>query len=305
MKDNAGLVGVAMALVSAALYGITPLFVYHAFDYGADPFGLMTTRYVIASIILFGVRLARIGFGKWPPLKLRIRLFLLGAIGLYINSVCMFSAMKYLDSGLAMVIYFFYPILVVIFGWVIYRHQPPAIIWPCLLLTIIGVVLSASEVQGGQATGVALIVVGAFAYAIYSVFGGAIMPGADLLTGLWLVFTGAAFSFVVVWLLDPPGLPTTMPYVADVWLPALEIGTVGTIAAMGIFFAGMNRIGASKSAVIGTFEVLVSVGTGVLFLSQSLTPRQVFGAVLILGAVLLLAQREARSASTPTPQVHA
>lgn len=294
MKNNRGLVGVAMAVVSASMYGITPLFVYHAFDYGADPFGLMTTRYVTASIILFGVRLARIGFGGWPPRRLCVQLFLLGAIGLYLNSVCMFSAMKYLDSGLAMVIFYFYPVLVVIFGWIIYRHKPPAIIWPCLASTIIGVVLSASEVQGGQATGVAYIVFGAFAYAIYSVFGGTIMPRADLLTGLWLVFSGAAFSFIVVWLLDPPGLPTTMPYVADVWLPALEIGTIGTIGAMGIFFAGMNRIGASKSAVIGTFEVIVSVGTGVLFLTQSLSSRQIFGAFLILGGVVVLAQREAK-----------
>jgi drug/metabolite transporter (DMT)-like permease len=96
--------------------------------------------------------------------------------------------------------------------------------------------------------GVIYIVIGAFAYAFYSVLAGAVMPRAELTTGLLLVFAGAGFSFSVVWLLDPPGLPTTMPYVANVWLPALEIGIVGTIGAMGIFFAGMNRINNSPSA---------------------------------------------------------
>ena len=206
----------------------------------------------------------------------------------------MFTAFDYLPSGLAMVLFYFYPILVVLFGWVFFRHVPPKIIWPCLAITLLGVALSASKLSGGQAKGVAIIVFGAFAYAIYSVLAGASMPKTDLVSGLILVFGGAGFSFVVVWLIDPPGLPTTMPFTADVWLPALEIGIVGTIGAMGIFFAGMNLIGASKSAVIQTWEVLVAICSGVFFLNQSFSIRQLIGAVLILSGVIVLLRVEAK-----------
>ena len=281
-------------LISATLYGITPIFVYHATDHGADSFGLMCSRYIIAVVFLLIFRTFKMGFGKWPTKKLSLKLFLLGAIGLYSNSICMFTAFNYLPSGLAMVLFYFYPILVVIFGWVFFRHVPPKIIWPCLAITLLGVALSASNLSGGQAKGVAIIVFGAFAYAIYSVLAAASMPKTDLVSGLILIFGGAGFSFVVVWLLDPPGLPTTMPFVADVWLPALEIGTVGTIGAMGIFFAGMNLIGASKSAVIQTWEVLVAICSGVFFLNQSFSIRQLFGAVLILSGVIVLLRVEAK-----------
>ena len=281
-------------LTSATLYGITPIFVYHATDHGADSFGLMCSRYIIAVVFLLIFRTFKMGFGKWPTKKLSLKLFLLGAIGLYSNSICMFTAFNYLPSGLAMVLFYFYPILVVIFGWVFFRHVPPKIIWPCLAITLLGVALSASNLSGGQAKGVAIIVFGAFAYAIYSVLAAASMPKTDLVSGLILIFGGAGFSFVVVWLLDPPGLPTTMPFVADVWLPALEIGTVGTIGAMGIFFAGMNLIGASKSAVIQTWEVLVAICSGVFFLNQSFSIRQLFGAVLILSGVIVLLRVEAK-----------
>jgi drug/metabolite transporter (DMT)-like permease len=291
---NRGVLGVVFGLISATLYGITPIFVYHATDNGADSFGLMCSRYIIAVVVLLIYRTFKIGLGKWPTKKLSLKLFLLGAIGLYSNSICMFTAFDYLPSGLAMVLFYFYPILVVLFGWVFFRHVPPKIIWPCLAITLLGVALSASKLSGGQAKGVAIIVFGAFAYAIYSVLAGASMPKTDLVSGLILVFGGAGFSFVVVWLIDPPGLPTTMPFTADVWLPALEIGIVGTIGAMGIFFAGMNLIGASKSAVIQTWEVLVAICSGVFFLNQSFSIRQLFGAVLILSGVIVLLRVEAK-----------
>jgi drug/metabolite transporter (DMT)-like permease len=291
---NRGVLGVLFGLISATLYGITPIFVYHAFDHGADAFGLMCSRYIIASSILLIVRFFRIGFRSWPASKQMLKLFLLGSVGLYSNSICMFTALKYLPSGLSMVLFYFYPILVVLFGWLFYRHVPPKIIWPCLAITLLGVALSASDLSGGQAKGVAIIVFGAFAYAMYSVLAAATMPKSDLLTGLIFIFGGAGFSFVVVWLLDPPGLPTSMPFVADVWLPALEIGIVGTIGAMGIFFAGMNLIGASKSAVVQTWEVLVAICSGVFFLNQSFSIRQLFGAVLILSGVIVLLRVEAK-----------
>jgi drug/metabolite transporter (DMT)-like permease len=302
---NQGVLGIVLGLLSSSLYGITPIFVYHAFDYGADPFGLMTSRYIIATIVLFTIRTVRFGRTKWPTPKTSIQLFLLGAIGLYANSVCMFNALKYLPSGLSMVIFYFYPVVVVLFGWALFKHKPPTIIWPCLATTIIGVILSASDVTGGQMKGLIFIVVGAFAWAFYSVLAGAVMPRAELTTGLMLVFAGAGFSFSFIWLLNPPGLPTTMPYVADVWLPALEIGLVGTIGAMGIYFAGMNRIGASKSAVIQTWEVLVAGLTGMFFLNQQFTLRQVVGGALILGGVLLLTRAEIKRGENLLQSAHA
>jgi len=302
---NQGLLGIVFGLMSSSLYGITPIFVYHAFDNGADPFGLMTSRYLIATIVLFSIRTVRFGRTKWPTPKTSIQLFLLGAIGLYANSVCMFNALKYLPSGLSMVIFYFYPVIVVLFGWVLYRNKPPTIIWPCLATTIIGVIMSASDVSGGQMKGLIFIICGAFAWAIYSVLAGAVMPRAELTTGLTLVFAGAGFSFSVIWLLNPPGLPTTMPYIADVWLPALEIGLVGTIGAMGIYFAGMKRVGASKSSIIQTWEVLVAGLIGRFFLNQQFTLRQVLGGMLILSGVLLLTRAEVKRVEDMPQSTHA
>jgi drug/metabolite transporter (DMT)-like permease len=295
---------VAFALTSSTLYGITPIFVHAAYDRGADPFGLMTARYAISALLLLAIRFMRVGTRSWPQRKTSVQLFLLGALGLYGNGVCVFSALDRMDSGLVMVLFYFYPMIVVLLGWLIYQHKPASIIWPCLVATISGVALTASDVSSAEASGIAFIIVGALIYALYSVLGSRVMPRTDLLTGLWLVFAGAAFSFTLMWLLDLPGIPSTMPMNAIAWLGAVEIAVVGTIIAMGAFFAGMHRIGASNSAVIQTFEVIITIGMGIAFLNESLTGRQVLGTVLILGGVAVLARAEAKRSSSVGDGLH-
>lgn len=304
MKSNGRLTGVVLALASATLYGVTPYFVNISFEHGTDPFGLMTARYIIASAVLLVIRMIRLPHAPWPCRRTSFRLLLLGAIGLYLNSVCVFSALDLMDSGLVMVLFYFYPVVVVLLSWALHGHKPESIIWLCLVLTVGGVALSASDVSGGAIGGVVLIIVGAFTYAIYSVIGSRLMPGTDVMTGLLIVLFGAACSFTAVWLIDPPGMSTTLPGDRASWLSAVEIAIPGTIVAMGLFFAGMNRIGAGKSAVVQTSEVLVTVTIGLMFLGESLTVRQVVGAVLILGGVILLAQREAKRIDLPTTQLH-
>jgi len=303
VHNNRALAGVIFALTSSTLYGITPVFVHMAYDRGADPFGLMTARYAISLAVLLAVRFARVGVRNWPDRKTSLQLFSLGALGLYLNGVCVFSAMERMDSGLMMVIFYHYPIVVVFLGWLFYRQKPARVIWPCLVSTIGGVALTASDVSSAQSSGVAIILAGALVYSVYQVIGARVMPRTDILTGLWIVFAGAGFSFSAMWLLDPPGIESTMPANGVAWWAAVEIAVVGTVAAMGAFFAGMKRIGASNSAVIQTFEVIVTIGMGIAFLNESLTGRQVLGTVCILGGVAVLARAESRREAGMSPQV--
>ena len=303
MQNNRALVGVVFALTSSTLYGITPVFVHMAYDRGADPFGLMTARYAISLVVLLAVRFWQVGVRNWPDRTTSLQLFALGALGLYLNGVCVFSAMERMDSGLMMVIFYHYPIVVVFLGWLFYGQRPARIIWPCLIATIGGVALTASDVSSAQSSGVLIILAGALVYSIYQVIGARVMPRTDILTGLWIVFAGAGFSFSTMWLLDPPGIESTMPANGIAWMAAAEIAVVGTVMAMGAFFAGMKRIGASNSAVIQTFEVIVTIGMGIAFLNESLTGRQVLGTICILGGVAVLARAESRREAGMSPQV--
>jgi drug/metabolite transporter (DMT)-like permease len=133
---------------------------------------------------------------------------------------------------------------------------------------------------------------------VYSVLGSKVMPKTDVITGLWFVLTGAAFSFVVVWLIDPPGMPTTFPWTSAVVWSTVEIAVVGTIFGMGLFFAGMNRIGASRSSIVQTFEVPVTITNSLLLLNESMRVSQIIGAGLILAGVIGVTWAQTRRVDT-------
>ncbi len=88
--------------------------------------------------------------------------------------------------------------------------------------------------------------------------------------------------------------PTQWKYLAFI---ALSTGLV----ALAIYYFGLKRVPASRSAILELTWPLSALVTGYTFLHQSLTPTQLTGAVVLLGTVVLIArdaqQTEARSAT--------
>ncbi|GAA2878900.1 EamA family transporter [Streptosporangium fragile] len=70
------------------------------------------------------------------------------------------------------------------------------------------------------------------------------------------------------------------------------LGTVPTALAYGIFFAGLTAVRATTASVIALVEPVGAAAIGVFLLGERLTPSAVAGAVLLLGAVVLLALKE-------------
>jgi drug/metabolite transporter (DMT)-like permease len=61
-----------------------------------------------------------------------------------------------------------------------------------------------------------------------------------------------------------------------------------------LFFAAMKRVGPGPTSVASTFEPVVTIAAGIAFLDERLTTRSTVGAVLVIGAVVLLTVSEAR-----------
>ena len=62
---------------------------------------------------------------------------------------------------------------------------------------------------------------------------------------------------------------------------------------MATFFAGMERIGATRASILSTVEPVVTIGCSALLLGERLSCLQGFGAILVLaGAVWVVWQRQ-------------
>jgi drug/metabolite transporter (DMT)-like permease len=78
-----------------------------------------------------------------------------------------------------------------------------------------------------------------------------------------------------------------MPIPGDALLPIIGVATIAGIVPIGAFYAGAQRLGAARAALVSTVEpIFTIVAAGIIF-GESLTLIQLLGGALILGAVLV------------------
>ncbi|PKQ18064.1 MAG: EamA family transporter [Actinobacteria bacterium HGW-Actinobacteria-8] len=104
------------------------------------------------------------------------------------------------------------------------------------------------------------------------------------LTG-WQLTAGGIFLLPIAAIEGLPDAPFTMTNVAGyVWL-----GVVGTVVAYSLWFRGIGRLPASVVTFLSLLAAVTAAIIGWVFLGESLSPLQVVGAALALGAVATVA----------------
>jgi drug/metabolite transporter (DMT)-like permease len=78
---------------------------------------------------------------------------------------------------------------------------------------------------------------------------------------------------------------------AEGWLWLACIGVVPTVVAIGLFFAGLRRVGPTNASILATVEPVVTVLLAFLVFGETLAALQVLGAVLVLTSVVVLQAR--------------
>jgi drug/metabolite transporter (DMT)-like permease len=80
------------------------------------------------------------------------------------------------------------------------------------------------------------------------------------------------------------------------WLAAIAV--ISTVAAVSLFFAGLKRVGPTSASILSTAEPVTTVVLAFLAFGESLSPVQLGGGSLVIGAVFVLsvpARRIARA----------
>ena len=278
--------GVFYILISGAAFGLLPWFARIAYDHGAEPFGMLFGRFVIATTIMLIIRFTRQRNEPRPPRKIEGQLFLLGAIGYAPQASFFFFGVDRIDISLATVIFYSYPVFVVLASWLVFRHQPSRATTVCLAVAVAGTALTAGQVQTGSWMGVAFMLGAAIWYSGYILVSSKVVQHSGAFISLSYVMVGAATAHTLIFILTRPSLPSDRVG----WIAIAAASMVSTILAMGFFFAGVSRIGPGESAVLSTIEPVVSIAIGVTLLNEELTAPRFVGALLVLVGVAVLAQ---------------
>ena len=289
------LLGVGLALVSAASFGVMPVLTKIVYEDGAEPIGVLAVRFAIAAAVL--QVLARLRGERRPAGRVLVILAGLGGVGYVGQSLCYFFALERISAGLTALLLYFYPALVVVLGALLLRHRPRALAVGCVLTATVGTALTIGPVQGGQGTGVLLGLAAALIYATYILVSSRIVGVGPFATSAWVLTAGAVVMALLA-LLTRPQLPSA----PSAWLALVGVALIGTVVAVTTFFAALALLGPSDTAVVSTVEPVVSIAVAALVLGERLSPLQLAGGAIVLLAVSVLARsRPADEADQAVP----
>ena len=283
--------GIVLCLLSAACFGAMAIFGKFAYAAGVDPSTLLLVRFAVAAALLGAMLRARRGPARRPlTTRLLLTALGLGAIGYALQASLYFSALELMDASMLALVFYTYPLLVTLAAVLIGRERLTRGRGLALAAASCGTLLVLLG-TGGVAfhpLGAALAFAAAVTYTVYILVADTVvhrMPPVQLSA---LVMGGAAVTMAGRAALTGG---VDLSFGPDGWFWVACIAVVSTVVAMLAFFAGLRRTGPSTAAILSTFEPVVTTALATLLLGEILTPLQVAGGALVLGAVAVMQLR--------------
>lgn len=274
--------GVLLVAVSAAGFASIGLFARVAAASGASLLTVLALRFVLAGILLALVlRHRRLA---WPRGRDLAGLVLLGALGYTAQSFCFFSALNHLTVGLAVLLLYLHPALVLLAGAALGRQRLTPRKAALAAASFAGILLTVRGDLAGTPVGLAFGIGAALIYTNYILVGEHLTPRTGVIPAATVIVLSAAVMFCLGTLVEGVRWPGT----TGGWLAVAGIAVLGTALATVTFFAGVQRIGAGDAATLSTLEPVVALVLAFVFLGEQLGAVQLAGALLVIASAALL-----------------
>lgn len=277
-------IGVTMAFIASILLAFNSIFAKYAYQTGIDPNTFTMLRLVVAALVLWGVFFL---FGRQfiPIRRTVLWSCTLMAAANTIAQLSYYWGLTRLPAGVATLLLYLYPAVVILLLRL--RGEPLTRRRMVRLAIALGGVALLIDPAGGsvQVSGVILVTVAVFTYALYLVLGQIVIHDVDPRTvALYVISIMAVMATGVRWVVGGSALPTTWAG----WWPVLGVALLGTVATRLTMFTSIKYIGSTQTALIGVVEPLTTVLVAGVFLGEVMAPIQWLGGILIVVSLLLI-----------------
>ena len=287
----------ATLLLIALMMGANHIAARIAFNHGVDVATAVLFRSAV-TVLVIGLILAlqRVRLQFTP--RHRRMLPLIGLL-IGIQSLCLYSAVARLPVALALLAFNTYPIWTALWAWALYRQRPERALVVAMPVILVGLALALDVF--GAASGLGAAVqwsrIGAgvgFALAAAGTFGLALvvtqLEAADVDGRVRTATTLTMAGLVALVLVAAQG-GLHLPQAPAGWggLAALTL-LYGT--AFTIMFTVLPKLGVVGNSAIMNVEPVFALVLAWLILGQAIAPVQVAGALIVVGAVMVLGLRK-------------
>src|ERR687898_698549 len=290
--------GTLLCLGSGAAFGAMAVFGKLAYGDGATVGTLLAVRFALAAALFWALVLAGGAAAEIRALRRRdVGVGLaLGGAGYALQAGCYFAALERIDASLLSLLLYTFPAIVAAAAVALGRERLDGRRLASLVLASGGLALVVAGAGAGalDPLGAALGLGAAVVYSTYILVSDGIVGRMRPQVLSALVCTGAAASLTVGSALLGQLRPGDLTVAGWGWLACLAV--VSTVAAVSLFFAGLQRVGPTTASIVSTAEPVVTVLLAFLVFGELLGPVQLLGGALVLGAVLVLASYRPRQA---------
>ena len=251
------------------------------------PILLMALRFLVTSVVL-------VWFVKPPVGQLRA-LFLIAIVASAIQYSLTFTGLRGLDAGFAALIVQLEVPFLVILGAILLGEKASLRKWMGIIIAFAGVGLLIGKVEFNNAWGsVALVVAGAFTWAVGQIFVRKLKNIDGLTTTAWVAVFATPQLFVMSFIFETNQIESITKASMSIWLAVLYLGIIMT--ALGYYFWNtlIRTYAIEKVAPFLLLLPVFSLIGGVLFLGELISIAKILGGlIVILGVAFVSLEKKA------------
>ncbi len=293
--------GLAIAVLSAASFGLSGSLARSLLDLGWSPAGVVAVRILGAFAVLLVACLVLLRRMTWPTAPQWRRMVAYGVVAVAAAQLCYFSAVQTLSVGVALLLEYLAPVLLIFWHWIRSGRRPATSVFLGAGLAVLGLVFVLDLRSGVTLDPVGVLwglgaAVGLCAYFVLA-------EGNDEGTAvppLLMTTVGAGVGGLVILLVGLTGLLPLEARTGSVvlagarvgwWLPALLLIGVSAVLAYLTGIVAVRRLGSSVASFVSLTEVIFAVVFAVILLSQQPSSTQLAGGALVLAGIAVVQRR--------------
>ncbi len=281
--------GYIFVLGATIFWGVSATFAKFLFTREIEPLLLVQWRITISALILLSYFLL---FNR-PLLRVKVKdlymFALLGILGIAGSNFTYYFTIQQTNVATAILIQYLAPLLVLLYAAVSKEEQITGIKVSAAVISITGcfLAITGKDLSLIHISKIGLITGGASAvcWAFTNVYLRHILKQYQV----WTVLIYSFLAGAVFWqFINPPWTTIQSNHSLETWGIFFGIAIVSVLIPHTLYFTGLRYIGASRAIITGTFEPIVAIGSSFIILSDLMAPVQLFGAAMVIGAILIL-----------------
>lgn len=291
-KDNVGKDmsknrAIIYVIISALIYGYTPVLCSYSYDLGNNSFSLTFFRSLMVIPIL-AVIMAKDKVSFKLEKQEGFKMLFVGISSIF-TVLLLYSAYTYIGVGTTTTLHFLYPLFVILICHFIYRDKITKNQIISLIIAMLGIVCFIDLKDLGKVQGMTMAIVSGITFAIYLAciekFGLSSMNSYKL--SYYLAVISSIGLFVVH--LFTNQIIFNQPI--ESYILMLVIGILASFIGVVLLKIGIQVLGSSLASMFCLFEPISSVVFGYFFLQEKVDLIMIIGCVLIIISIGLLVKK--------------